>query len=70
MPIKTVAALLREDRDKLRKAASDRMRQRWAKPKIETKAQLAKTKTGKPITKEEAQKRAMNAHAVRSHELG
>jgi len=42
MPIKTVAALLCEDRDKLRKAAADRMRQLWAKPKIETKEQPAK----------------------------
>jgi hypothetical protein len=29
MPIKTVADFLREDREKLRKAALDRMRQKW-----------------------------------------
>jgi len=44
MPIKTIAAFLREDRDKRRKDALDKMRQRWAKPKIAMKAQLEKAK--------------------------
>ena len=44
MPIKTVADFLREDREKLRKAALDRMRQKWgAAVKIETRPQLSKT---------------------------
>jgi hypothetical protein len=44
MPIKTMATVLREDREKLKRAASDRMRQKWgATPKIETKAQIKKT---------------------------
>jgi len=46
MPIKTVAAFLREDRNKLRKAALERMRRRWiAMPKTETKSKRRKKNT-------------------------
>jgi hypothetical protein len=38
MPTQTHIAFLRAEREKLRKAATERMRQGWAaKPKIETK---------------------------------
>ena len=43
MLTQTYPAFLRAEREKLRKAASERMRQRWAaKPKTETKSKPEK----------------------------
>jgi hypothetical protein len=69
MPTQTYTAFLRAEREKLRKAASERMRQGWAaKPKIETQPQPKKTaKTASDSHARPFTAVAQTTHADRAH---